>query len=156
MPDPRQPKSTRNAAILLVILFAAAAYFAYTAFSNNIWAIPLEAKAMQNPIHEDPMIVGKQIMPVFLDKCAECHGETGQGNGPQSKNYEPRPSILTDTPHLNTVTDGELFYTISEGHKPMPSYKKKLTEDQRWQLVLLIRAFSNTSSHSDPQTANSK
>jgi mono/diheme cytochrome c family protein len=52
--------------------------------------------------------------------------------------------MLTDAPHLSTVTDGELFYVISQGHKPMPSYKRKLTEDQRWQLVLLVRAFSHT------------
>jgi hypothetical protein len=52
--------------------------------------------------------------------------------------------MLTDAPHLATVTDGELFYVISEGHKPMPSYRKKLTEEQRWQLVLLVRAFSHT------------
>ena len=58
--------------------------------------------------------------------------------------YDPRPRMLTDTPHLATITDGELFYVISEGHKPMPSYKKKLTDEQRWQLVLLVRALSHT------------
>ena len=43
---------------------------------------------------------------------------------------------------MNTVTDGEIFYQISEGRKPMPSFKKRLTEDQRWGLVLLVRSFS--------------
>jgi len=36
---------------------------------------------------------------------------------------------------MSTVTDGELFYKISEGHRPMPSFKKRFTEEQRWQLV---------------------
>jgi len=144
MPDPKQPKSSRNAAILLVLLFALAAYFAYTAFIRNTWAIPPEAKLVKNPLTIDPAVAAKQILPVYLDKCSECHGETGQGNGPQAKMYDPRPRMLTDAPHLATVTDGELFYVISQGHKPMPSYKRKLTEDQRWQLVLLIRAFSHT------------
>jgi|SRR5579859_4870868 len=150
MPNPKQPKSSRNTAILLVILFALAAYFAYTAFSRAIWSIPPEAKLVKNPIHDDPAIAAKQILPVYLDKCSECHGETGQGNGPQAKMYDPRPSMLTDAPHLATVTDGELFYVISEGHKPMPSYKRKLSEDQRWQLVLLVRAFSHTVSPQPP------
>lgn len=156
MPNPNQPKSARNTAILLVVLFAVAAYFAYTAFSRNVWSIPPEAKLVRNPIHDDPATVAKQIFPVFLDKCSECHGETGQGNGPQAKMYDPRPAPLTDTTRLATVTDGELFYVISNGHKPMPAYKKKLTDDQRWQLVQLVRAFSRTSAPPIPDTQPSK
>ncbi|HXH67366.1 MAG TPA: cytochrome c [Candidatus Limnocylindrales bacterium] len=144
MPAPKQPKSSRTAAILLVILFALAAYFAYIAFIRNTWSIPPEARLVKNPLALEPSVAAKQILPVYLDKCSECHGETGQGNGPQAKMYDPRPRMLTDAPHLATVTDGELFYVISEGHKPMPSYRKKLTEEQRWQLVLLVRAFSHT------------
>jgi mono/diheme cytochrome c family protein len=144
MSNPKQPKSSRTAAILLVVLFALAAYFAYTAFTRNIWAIPPEVKLVKNPLTLAPSVAARQILPVYLDKCSECHGETGQGNGPQAKTYDPRPSVLTDAPHLGTVTDGELFYVISQGHKPMPSYKRKLTEEQRWQLVLLVRAFSHT------------
>jgi len=127
-----------------VILFVLAAYFAYIAFIRNTWSIPPEARLVKNPLALEPSVAAKQILPVYLDKCSECHGETGQGNGPQAKMYDPRPRMLTDAPHLATVTDGELFYVISEGHKPMPSYRKKLTEEQRWQLVLLVRAFSHT------------
>ena len=36
----------------------------------------------------------------------------------------------------------QIFYQISEGRKPMPSFKKRLTEDQRWGLVLFVRTFS--------------
>ena len=57
--------------------------------------------------------------------------------------YDPLPSDLTDAARMNKVTDGEIFFQISEGRKPMPSFKKKLTEEQRWQLVLLVRSFAN-------------
>ena len=43
---------------------------------------------------------------------------------------------------MDGMTDGELFYKLSEGRKPMPSFKKRLTEDQRWQLILLLRSFA--------------
>jgi mono/diheme cytochrome c family protein len=43
---------------------------------------------------------------------------------------------------MNSVTDGEIFYQISEGRKPMPAFKRKLTEEQRWQLVLYVRSFA--------------
>ena len=58
--------------------------------------------------------------------------------------YDPRPSNLTETSRLRDVTDGELYYVITTGHKPMPSYRKKLTDEQRWRLVLLVRHLSNT------------
>src|SRR6267142_1034731 len=144
MPPQKQSQSSRTAAILLIVLFALAAYFAYTAFIRNFWSVPEAAKQVKNPLSMDPSTAAKAILPVYLDKCSECHGETGKGNGPQAKMYDPRPAMLTDAPHLSTVTDGELFYVISDGHQPMPSYKKKLTEEQRWQLVLLVRYFSNT------------
>ena len=144
MPNPKQALSTRTASLLLIILFSLAAYVAYTAFNRSVWILPPEAKLVTNPLTLDPSTAAKQIRPVYLDKCAECHGETGQGNGPQAKMYDPRPRMLTDTPHLSTITDGELYYVITNGHKPMPSYRKKLTDEQRWQLVLLVRYLSNT------------
>lgn len=144
MRNPKQPLSTRSAALLLIVLFSLAAYFAFTAFNHSVWILPPEAKLVRNPLTLDAATAAKQILPVFLDKCAECHGETGKGDGPQAKMYDPRPRMLTDTPHLATITDGELYYVITNGHKPMPSYKKKLTDEQRWQLVLLVRYLSNT------------
>lgn len=144
MPNPRQSLSTRSATLILIVLFSLAAYVAYTAFVRSVWAVPFEAKQLKNPLSLDPATAAKQISPVFRDKCSECHGETGQGNGPQAKMYDPRPKDLTETSRLKDITDGELFYVITTGHKPMPSYRKKLTDEQRWQLVLLVRYLSNT------------
>jgi len=56
--------------------------------------------------------------------------------------YDPPPANLTDASHMNKMTDGEIYYLISEGRKPMPSFKKRLTDEQRWQLVLLVRSFA--------------
>jgi len=156
MPDQKPPSSARNIAILLVILFALAFYVAFTAYNRSVWILPPEAKLVKNPLTLDAAVAAKKILPVYLDKCAECHGETGKGDGPQAKMYDPRPRMLTDAPHLSTVTDGELYYVITEGHKPMPSYKKKLTDEQRWQLVMLVRFFSNTVPPPVPTTQPSK
>jgi len=45
---------------------------------------------------------------------------------------------------MNSVSDGELFYKISEGHRPMPGFRKRFTEQQRWQLVIFIRSFGGS------------
>ena len=55
--------------------------------------------------------------------------------------YDPTPSDLTDAVRMNKLTDGEIFYQITEGRKPMPSFRKKLSDEQRWQLVLFVRSL---------------
>jgi mono/diheme cytochrome c family protein len=84
---------------------------------------------------------------VYADKCAHCHGDTGKGDGRDANRYDPAPTDLTDSKKMNSATDGELFYKISEGKKPMPVFKNKLSEDQRWELVLLIRSFSQSANN---------
>ena len=100
---------------------------------------------MKNPLSpsEAELAVAHSI---YLDKCSDCHGESGRGDGPQAKMYDTPPSDLTDSSQLNRLTDGELFYKITHGHKPMPAFKKRLSDTQRWQLVLLIRAISHSTS----------
>ncbi|MGB9467694.1 MAG: cytochrome c, partial [Candidatus Acidiferrum sp.] len=65
---------------------------------------------------------------------------------PDATLYYPSPASFTDAKRMNTASDGELFYQISEGRKPMPAFKKRLTEEQRWQLVVLVRSFANSES----------
>jgi len=37
--------------------------------------------------------------------------------------------------------DGSLFWQITEGRKPMPSFKKDLSEEQRWQVINYVRTL---------------
>jgi len=80
---------------------------------------------------------------VYADQCANCHGDTGKGDGSDAMMYDPGPADLTDASRMNKLTDGEIYYQITQGRKPMPSFKKRLTEEQRWQLVLLVRSFAS-------------
>jgi mono/diheme cytochrome c family protein len=114
---------------------------AIAVYQNRQWKIPEEAKRRQNPIQPSTAALAA-ARAIYLDKCVQCHGETGKGDGPDAAMYYPAPATLTDAKRLNSVTDGELFYQISEGRKPMPAFKKRLTEEQRWQLVLLVRSFA--------------
>jgi mono/diheme cytochrome c family protein len=40
------------------------------------------------------------------------------------------------------MTDGEIFWKMGEGKLPMPAFKKRLTDEQRWQLVNYLRTFA--------------
>jgi mono/diheme cytochrome c family protein len=126
-------------ALLLAFIVVVVAYMMFQ--ENKPWVIPEEAKSRKNPIQptETATIAAKAL---YKENCANCHGDSGKGDGSDAARYDPKPADFTDAPHMNAVTDGALFYQISQGRKPMPSFKRRMTEDQRWQLVLLIRSFA--------------
>lgn len=136
MPAPARKKIA--ASILVILLLAAAASALYAFFHPGPWIVPEEAKRVQNPLKPSQAdLPGARML--YLDKCAECHGDSGKGDGSQARMYDPRPTNFTDAAHMDTISDGELFYKISEGHRPMPSFKKRFTQEQRWQIVLFLR-----------------
>lgn len=110
-------------------------------YENRPWSIPEAARLRKNPLQSSPEVLAA-ARPIYLDKCANCHGRTGKGDGPDAASYYPSPASLADSRRMNARTDGEIFYKISQGRKPMPSFQKRLTEEQRWQLVLYIRSLS--------------
>jgi mono/diheme cytochrome c family protein len=141
MPTDAQPNLKTRKILFVSLLALAFVALVYSAFENNKpWVIPEEAKKRQNPLTASESTL-KTAKGIYVDECAQCHGERGKGDGPEAAMHDPRPSDITDTSHMNAVTDGEIFYQISEGRKPMPSFKKRLTEDQRWGLVLFVRSL---------------
>jgi len=130
----------------LIVLSAALAVL-----HREPWVVPEAERERKNPLMaSDANLAAAQ--EIYGRKCVDCHGEKGKGDGSEASLYEPRPSNLTDTAAMNKRTDGELFYQISEGRKPMPSFKKKLSEEQRWQLVLLMRWFASSGANGKAAT----
>src|ERR1700686_5585636 len=150
-PPPKRNRTLSKAAFLLVLAVVAAA-IVYSAILKAPWSwpVPEEAKQLKNPLQPSPPAL-KSAGEVYADKCAHCHGDTGKGDGRDAGRYDPAPTDFTDAKRIRSATDGELFYKISEGKKPMPVFKNKLSEDQRWELVLLIRSFAESAT---PATNN--
>jgi len=113
----------------------------FAAFQKPNATIPEEEKQRKNPVPPSEAAL-KAAKSIYEDQCANCHGDTGKGDGSDAMMYDPGPADLTDASHVNKLTDGEIYYRITEGRKPMPSFKKRLTDEQRWQLVLLVRSFA--------------
>lgn len=129
--------------LFVVILGVVVAAIIYSSLqgSSRAWPVPEAAKQLRNPVQQDAASL-KAAGAIYSDKCAHCHGDSGKGDGADAGRYDPAPTDFTTAEHMNRVTDGELFYKISEGKKPMPVFKSKLTEEQRWELVLLLRSFA--------------
>ena len=135
-------KSSLNLVLFVALLLVAAGSALYSYFHPGPWIVPEAAKQVANPLKPSQADL-PAARKLYLDKCAECHGDTGKGDGPQGRMYDPLPKDLTDAAHMNAVSDGELFYKISEGHRPMPAFRKRLTDEQRWRLVLFLRSLSS-------------
>ncbi len=112
-----------------------------TSFSGpEKWVAPSEVGKKKNPIAVDDASIaaGKKI---YSFNCEICHGKKGRGDGPKVAELDKEPSDFTKE-DLQAQTDGELFWKLSEGKKPMPAFKKDLTEEQRWQAVIYLRTFA--------------
>jgi mono/diheme cytochrome c family protein len=70
--------------------------------------------------------------------CSACHGAHGAGDTMLGKNLKIRP--LASDP-VQAQSDAALFTIISKGKNRMPSFDRKLSEDQIGNLVKYIRAL---------------
>ena len=147
---PKKPKTLLKLLLALVILLIFLS-IGLAAYHKTPWSVPLEDKLRKNPFSATSANLNA-AKPVFNEYCSNCHGDSGKGDGSDAMMYDPSPSDLTDAKHMNTLTDGEIFYQITQGRKPMPSFRNKLTEDQRWQLVILVRSFAAPTAPAPPAT----
>ncbi|MSQ58884.1 MAG: c-type cytochrome [Betaproteobacteria bacterium] len=81
---------------------------------------------------------------LFQQHCANCHGEGGQGNGPLAAAL-PRPPADLTAPHTADHTAGDMFWWLTHGIPAgkMPGFGEILSEDERWDLINFLRAFSS-------------
>ncbi len=109
--------------------------------AHKNWPVPEAARKRPNPLKSSPEVLGA-AKKIYVDKCEQCHGDKGTGDGPLAMMYSVKPADFTDQHMMDEMTDGELFYKISEGREPMPGFKKQYTEEQRWQLVHYVRSLT--------------
>jgi mono/diheme cytochrome c family protein len=139
----RKPNSGFKPHLLgvLVVFVIVAIAGSVVVYSLSDWSAPEEAKQMKNPYPPTPQTIGMG-MSTYTDRCENCHGEDGNGKGERAEKLSVAPTNFTDAHAMIQLTDGELFWKISQGHRPMPGFKGKLSEEERWQLVDYIRTFS--------------
>jgi mono/diheme cytochrome c family protein len=108
------------------------------AWGQGAWEAPAADKGKKNPVPGGAKAVeaGKKVAQV---NCVLCHGESGKGNGPGAAALNPKPADWTSK-RVQDESDGEIFWKISNGRGPMPSWKH-LPETDRWSVVHYIRSL---------------
>jgi mono/diheme cytochrome c family protein len=99
------------------------------------WNAPAEAKATKNPIKG----LGNAKKAAETN-CASCHGPGGKGDGPAAAALPPPKPADWTSDKVQKMSDGEIFWKISNGRGAMPPWKH-LPEKERWELVNYIRTL---------------
>lgn len=91
------------------------------------------------PVDSQLMARGKERYTIY---CSPCHGAVGDGNG-ITKQYGMGATPTYHDPRLRTMAEGEIFNTITHGspNQNMQSYADKLVPEDRWAVVLYVRAL---------------
>ena len=107
---------------------------------NDPWPVPDKYKNMPNPVKSDAtsLATGKEL---YTQHCKSCHGTKGKGDGPKAAQLDTESGDFTIAA-FKSQTDGALFYKTFEGRKDMPSFKKKIADQNDiWAVVNYMRTF---------------
>jgi mono/diheme cytochrome c family protein len=104
------------------------------------WPVPDKYNKMANPLKGDAEAVntGKSV---WAKHCQSCHGKSGKGDGSKASQLKTLPGDFSKA-DFQKQPDGALFYKTSEGRDDMPSFKKKISDqDDLWAVVSYMRTF---------------
>lgn len=118
-----------------VVLFLGLAFL-----YGQTWEVPEEARAVKNPLEASPEVVAAGEAS-YKKQCVLCHGESFKGDGSAVAMFQKKPPDLSTQKARERLTDGEIFYKMTVGKKPMPSMESKLSEEERWQIVHYVRTL---------------
>jgi len=127
-------------------LFGQATQQAVDAYKKKL-NIPSSADALKNPYAHNAAATDSAKV-IYSKICSVCHGKGGKGDGAGAVGLTVKPANHTSG-LVQMQSDGDLFYIITNGHLPMPSYKASLTEKQRWGLVNFIRTLKSSAKLSE-------
>jgi mono/diheme cytochrome c family protein len=101
------------------------------------------------PASTENLVAGAKI---YKDNCAFCHGFKGQEQNGASKGMFPKPPELF---HGKGVTDdpaGETYWKTANGIRltGMPAFKKALSDEQMWQVSLLLAGADKLPAEAEP------
>jgi high-affinity iron transporter len=82
---------------------------------------------------------------LYMHNCAQCHGETGRGDGPGRESMSPKtpaPANFTDAEFMTGLSPFKVFNTATFGidNTAMASFAA-LPDEQRWQLAFYVMAL---------------
>ncbi len=77
---------------------------------------------------------------LFQQRCVQCHGEQGKGDGPLAEQLPGPPPDFTAPDYAANMSPQDIFDVITQGRmdKMMPPWGEQLSEDERWNLTAYV------------------
>lgn len=113
-------------------------------FEKRIASLALKAhiarempKQSDLPVTEDVLMAG---VTIYRENCAECHGIASEPKTAAARGMYPPPPQLFKGKGVSDDPVGETYWKVENGIRltGMPAYKGSLTENQIWQVSLLL------------------
>ncbi|HEX5111615.1 MAG TPA: cytochrome c [Saprospiraceae bacterium] len=121
---------------MALMLFATLAFV--SGRQGTPWLVPEKYKTMKNPVKLDKTAAST----LYTTHCKSCHGKEGLGDGPKAAQLDTKCGDFSSAT-FQKQSDGALFYKTLEGRDDMPSFKKKIPdENDIWQLVAYMRTLA--------------
>ena len=88
----------------------------------------------------DPTGLAYRGRKQFVQRCVQCHGEQGQGDGPLAEQISGNIPDFTAPDYAADMSPQDIFDIITEGRmeKMMPPWGDMLSEEERWDLVAYV------------------
>jgi len=131
--------------IISTILIGSFALLSMAAIKSNVqeeWVVPAKYEKMENPFADtaDADNIGRIL---YSKHCKSCHGSKGKGDGTKADTIDTEMGDFTDG-SLKDQTDGALYYKTFLGRDDMPSFQKKIKdEEDQWMIINYLRKLSN-------------
>jgi mono/diheme cytochrome c family protein len=98
-----------------------------------------------NFVETNPLPINRTLLERgqqrFTINCSPCHGATADGNGITKKIGAMAIVANLHDKRIVEMTDGELFYVITNGRNNMGPYGANVTVEDRWAIVSYLRAL---------------
>jgi len=102
------------------------------------WTAPAKYQKMKNPFLNsvDDDNIGRSL---YMKHCKSCHGTKGKGDGKKAAEIDTPIGDFTEAA-FKSQKDGTLYYKTFIGREDMPSFKKKITDNEdQWLLINYIK-----------------
>lgn len=105
--------------------------------------IPKEYRGQVNPFVSSKNIL-REGAELYRERCADCHGLNGMGDGDLGKDLSPSPALLAYMIQIPMAVDEYMMWSISDGGAQfgtaMPAFKEQLTRNEIWKVITFMRA----------------
>jgi mono/diheme cytochrome c family protein len=125
--------------ILMIIGLVSFGLFSFNKLTQEEWKVPAKYEKMKNPTqaNSENLGIGKSL---FTKHCKSCHGSKGYGDGSKADMLNGNLGDFSSK-EFQSQSDGALFYKSYIGRKDMPSFEKKMSEEDMWLIINFIRTL---------------